>query len=68
MMQPFETADKPTANLLVRKNISDLFGNTKRMSVAYYGWHNKSGVGSKQATNFEVTLRDYNKTNEPNPE
>lgn len=37
------------------------------MSTAYYRWHNSSGVGAKQMTNYECTLRDYNKSWAPNP-
>lgn len=66
--QPFEAAEKSTSNMKIKKNVSDLHGKGTRMSTAYYRWHNKSGVGSKQMTNFECTLRDYNKSWAPNPE
>jgi hypothetical protein len=46
----------------VRKRISDIHGKGTRLTNAFYRWHNNSGVNNKQATNFECTLRDYNKT------
>ena len=52
----------------LRKNISDFHGRTIRMTNALYRWHQQSGVGNKQMTNFECSLRDYNRSWAPNPE
>ena len=66
--QPFSAGEKTTSNMLYRKRISDLFGKSIRMTNAFYRWHNQSGVNNKQSTNFECSLRDYNKSWAPNPE
>ena len=68
IVKPFDAGEKTTSNMAVRKRITDLHGKPIRMSNSYYRWHRKSGVGNKQMTNFECSLRDYNKTWEPNPE
>lgn len=52
----------------LRKRITDMHGKGIRMTNAYYRWHNQSGVNTKQSTNYQCTLRDYNKSWESNPE
>jgi hypothetical protein len=66
--RPFEAGEKATANQKIKKRISDMYGKGIRMTNAYYRWHNKSGMGNKQCTEFECTLRDYNKSWAPNPQ
>ena len=67
VVKPFEAGEKTTANMKLRKKITDLHGKSTRMTNSFYRWHKKSGVGNKQMTNFECTLRDYNKTWDPCP-
>ena len=52
----------------IKKVVTDMHGKGIRMSKVYYRWHNKSGTAIKQGTNFECTLRDYQKNWDPNPE
>lgn len=65
--KPFDAGEKTTSNMKTRKRISDIHGKGIRLTNALYRWHNNSGVNNKQATNFECTLRDYNKSIQRNP-
>ena len=60
IVKPFEAGEKTTANMKLRKKVTDLQGKPMRMTNSYYRWHGKSGVGNKQMTGFECSLRDYN--------
>jgi hypothetical protein len=39
--------------------VSDLSAKPRRLSVASYRWHNRSGRNNKWSTEFECSLRDY---------
>ena len=66
-VEPFE-AEKPTHNKRVRKDVADIHGKGIRMTNSFYRWHNKSGMNTKQATEFECRLRDYSQSWTVNPE
>ena len=57
-LEPFNVADKITCNQKVQKDLNDIKGRTKRISNAFYRWHNKTGVGIKNSCFFESKLRE----------
>ena len=57
--KPFDAGEKSTANMKIKKIINDMHGRAMRLTNASYRWVKGSGMGKKQSTEFECSLRNY---------